>query len=98
MAAKDYIHGHRAKGRTPTYNSWRAMKDRCNNPKHPWYSNYGGRGISYDPRWERFKAFFEEMLERPEGYDLDRIDPDKNYTMDNCRWLPQSKNRGRMRR
>ena len=31
---------------TGIYSSWQAMKDRCSNPKIPFYENYGGRGIS----------------------------------------------------
>lgn len=83
------IHGHRGSlgsNRTPTYNSWRAMKMRLTQKTHESYSWYGGRGITMDPRWDKFEAFLADMGERPEGKTLDRIDPNGNYTKDNCKW------------
>src|SRR5437879_6158039 len=42
-----FIHGHARKGKfTPEYSTWMSMRERCNNPKHEAYKNYGGRGIS----------------------------------------------------
>lgn len=78
---------------TPTYFSWRMMKYRCVNPKCKDYHRYGGRGITYDPRWEEFEAFLEDMGESPgKGYSLDKIDNDGNYCKDNCQWLTVSAN------
>src|ERR1019366_2353707 len=57
-------HGHTSGGVTPTYQSWKAMKARCNNSH---IKSHGGRGIRYDPRWEEFPAFLKDMRERPEG-------------------------------
>ena len=72
---------------TPTYWSWVGMKQRCNNPKGIAYKNYGGRGIKVCPEWEgSFGAFLRDMGEKPEGYSLDRINSDGDYTPDNCRW------------
>lgn len=71
---------------TPTYDTWRHMKYRCDVPTAPWYHRYGGRGITYDPRWSDFSEFYKDMGERPEGMSLDRIDNDKGYNKDNCRW------------
>ena len=77
---------HQGTGRSPTWQSWRKMRARCDNPRELKYANYGGRGISYDPRWSFFEAFLEDMGQRPEGRSLDRIDSDGNYTRENCRW------------
>lgn len=81
--------GGRTHGRTASreYSSWRGMKNRCLNPNTTGYENWGGRGITVDPRWAAsFEAFFKDMGERPAGHSLDRINPDGNYEPGNCRW------------
>lgn len=92
-------HGHRGntdQARTPTYNSWRAMKMRLTQTTHESYSYYGGRGIKMDPRWNDFSKFLEDMGSRPEGKTLDRINYDGDYNKENCRWATaktQARNR-----
>ena len=69
-----------------TYKTWTEMRQRCTNPNHKFWNRYGGRGISICKRWEDFSLFFADMGERPEGYSIDRINPDGNYEPLNCRW------------
>ncbi len=69
-----------------TYNTWRSMKERCNNPANNHYKSYGARGIKVCERWNEFLYFLEDMGERPKGLTLDRVDNDKGYSPDNCRW------------
>ena len=86
-------HGHNRRGRaTPTYSSWQHMRTRCHNPNHLCYHRYGGRGITISARWDSFLNFLEDMGERPEGRELDRIDNDGNYEPGNCRWVTRAEN------
>lgn len=80
----------------PTYMSWKGAKQRCRDPKHHAYGRYGGRGITFTPRWDRFEDFLADMGERPEGMTLDRKDNDKGYDLENCQWATmavQARNR-----
>ena len=73
---------------TRIYLIWADMKARCINSNNPEYKNYGGRGITYDPRWEYFINFYEEMNSSySDTLTLDRINPNGNYCKDNCRWI-----------
>jgi hypothetical protein len=79
-------HGHRSKGEeSPEYSSWRAMLERCYNPKSISYPHYGARGITVCPRWRAsFSAFFADMGPRPEGMTIDRKDNELGYLCGNC--------------
>jgi hypothetical protein len=82
------IHGHtKNKNRSPEYNSWHSMLQRCTNPKDPKYHLYGGRGIRVCPQWNKFENFLSDMGPRPQGKSLDRY-PNLNgdYHPTNCRW------------
>lgn len=80
-----------------SHSSWCSMRERCNNPNHPSYQRYGGRGISVCDRWDSFLLFLEDMGERPsKDHSIDRINPDGDYEPSNCRWA-DSKTQGNNR-
>lgn len=89
VSKKNLKHGHNRshKKRTPTYNSWRSMMDRCYGYNSVNYKNYGGRGIFVCRRWRLcFANFLQDMGDRPNGKTLDRIDVGSSYGPWNCRW------------
>lgn len=83
-------HGHTYPRHSLTYRIWSGMRTRTTNPNHHSSRLYLGRGIDYDPRWEHFENFLGDMGECPEGLSLDRIDNDKGYWPDNCRWATRA--------
>ena len=66
------------------YNAWSNMKQRCTNENRWDFKHYGGRGIKYDPAWESFINFYNDMGDRPEGTTLERLEGNEGYRKDNC--------------
>lgn len=92
-------HGH-GKPASATYRSWLSMWTRCTNTRRKDYKYYGGRGIKVCTRWKSFPLFLKDMGIRPNKKSLDRVNNNKNYTPDNCKWsdhMSQCNNRSRQR-
>jgi len=79
----------------PIYTKWKSMKYRCYNTKNAQYHDYGGRGIDVCNEWLcNYDSFYIWCILN--GYDkslqIDRIDNNKGYYPDNCRFTTMSEN------
>lgn len=73
------------------YSIWMNMKTRCLNPLSSSYKNYGALGIRVCKEWQdSFEVFYSDMGACPENYSLERKDPCKGYSKNNCCWIPLS--------
>lgn len=82
------------------YKRWRAMINRCYNKNHTYYYNYGGRGITICDEWKNDYQNFCNWANNSgykKGLSLDRIDNNKGYFPENCRWATR-KQQGRNQR
>ena len=71
------------------------LKNRCYNKNNTSYKWYGGRGIKVCDEWKNnFKSFYDWAIENnwQKGLQIDRIDNNKNYAPDNCRFVTPKEN------
>lgn len=76
------------------HTAWKNMLQRCENPQHSGYENYGKRGITVCEEWHKFFPFYSWALSNgyADNLTIDRINNDKGYSPDNCRWVTQKVN------
>ena len=75
------------------HNIWGQMKGRCENPKNHAFEHYGARGIAVCDEWKEYANFRDWAMLNGyrESLSIDRIDNDKGYSPDNCRWTTMKK-------
>lgn len=84
-----YVRSHKNR----LYHTWSEMRRRCRGgcTNHKYY---GDKGISYCKEWEDFDTFAHWAISigyKP-GLEIDRIDGDKDYCPENCRWVTHKMN------
>ena len=91
----NYKHGG---NNTKLWMVWRGIKARCLNPKHKFYKDYGGRGITICPEWtdidNGFINFRNWSLNNgyQEGLEINRKENDGNYSPENCNFITHKEN------
>lgn len=94
-AQQTLIGSHTGAGSHPFYDTWKGMNSRVLDSQSPYYSNYGGRGITICRRWRLdmpggFQNFIDDIESvlgpKPDGYSLDRVDNSLGYGPANVRW------------
>ena len=105
-SARARTHGHSTER---LYNIWIGIRQRCNNSDYKLYKWYGGKGVKLCDEWNDYSKFREWSYAN--GYEepkpgqskgdmmsIDRVDPDKAYSPENCRWVSLRQNVSYMRK
>lgn len=85
------------------HRTWQDIKARINNQNKNHFDCYGGRGITYDHRWEEFENFYKDMhfkyvyakkkyrkeITKSNPLTIERRDVNGNYCFSNCEFIPK---------
>ena len=98
---KRTIHGMK---KTQFWLMWKNLRSRCNNKNNVGYKDYGGRGITYEPKWNDFMEFKKDMYFKyvyakkkyrkelcNDILSIERKDVNGNYCFDNCEFILRRK-------
>ncbi len=86
-------HGHAKKHgqMTRTYNIWKGIAQRCDNPNYHAFDQYGGNGRLMCEHWRSdYRNFLADMGECPPGLTIERIDNKRGYEPGNCIWATRA--------
>lgn len=81
--------------KNPLYPIWRSIIQRCTNPNDKSYKDYGSRGVNVCVEWQNdFNLFNQWCIDNGwiKGLEIDRIDNDKGYYPNNCRFVERKDN------